>query len=226
MAQIWNLLTSVLHILHPEAFVPQDLDFYVPQSGAHEFKEALHQRGYKEKEDQPKCRFYGDTPVAKVGHLYKVGISGSINLIITCSPNPLSVIVKFHSTLVMNVITSDGVLCLYPLLTLAGQGVMTRNTRGTRSCFLKYIFHGFTLKLQFTQHQCMSTAYCHSTMGSIDNPDVLVVPFTRRGSRESTLDSFSPFHWQVGKVAEDEKAIISLSIADRCTSAEAALVPR
>ncbi|KAF8874507.1 hypothetical protein CPB84DRAFT_1690087 [Gymnopilus junonius] len=123
--------SAALFMFHPDAFIPNDVDFYVSSSGADKFTTALHARGYREKEEQPMQTLYGKTFALRVGHLYKIGVTGMVNLIITCDANPFNTLVQFHTTLVMNAITSDAVISLYPTTTLSGEGVVTVNTEKT-----------------------------------------------------------------------------------------------
>ncbi|PPR03252.1 hypothetical protein CVT26_008081 [Gymnopilus dilepis] len=192
--------SAALFMFHPDAFTPNDIDIYVPQTGANEIQEALRQRGYNEKEGEPTHFIYGQETAIIASRLYKLGVTGTVNLIITHALNPVAAVVQFHSTIVMNIITADGLICLYPVLTLAGRGVITTRSKNTRRCFIKYILRGFSLQSQFPEHNCNLTAYCRDKLRSIEDSDILAISFTARGSRETILSSLAPYEWFIGPI--------------------------
>ncbi|PPQ97804.1 hypothetical protein CVT26_012850 [Gymnopilus dilepis] len=108
--------SAALYVIHPTTFVPNHLDFYVPVDSAFDFEYALHKLGYRKDDDEDNPPHYGNGPILLVLRLRKAGVVPTINLIITSTTNPLKAIVQFHTTLVMNVITSEGIICLYTLL--------------------------------------------------------------------------------------------------------------
>lgn len=194
--------SAALYLFHPTSFTPADIDFYVPHCGVLDFGYALYRRGYEpaQSDSDAKQPCYPSDAVISVMRLYKPGVTHSLNLVVTRDKNPFSAITQFHSTLVMNAITSNGVLSLYPLLTLSGRGVINVNNAATRRCFQKYISRGFELSFyssawsQFSKHDCASSAYCSKARRSINDGDVLTVPFD---PTVAVVNKFSPFSWHL-----------------------------
>ncbi|PPQ97503.1 hypothetical protein CVT26_002792 [Gymnopilus dilepis] len=193
--------SAALYLLHP-VFIPNDLDFYVPLDTAVDFEYALHQRGYNpiHVDREHHESYYTSDAIATVARLQKPGVRRTINLITTRSNNPFTAVAQFHSTLVMNAITSDAVLCFYPLLTLGGRGIINVDTSKTRSCFKKYEDRGFEFTTtdspwaQFADHICSTSAYCMKTVRSIDDSHVLSIPFH---ANSPPISKFAPFSWSL-----------------------------
>jgi hypothetical protein len=67
-------------------------------------------------------RVGGNYCIDKVFTLEHSVLKNKLNLIESASESPLAPIAFFHSTLVMNFISADGVVCGYPLMTLRNIG--------------------------------------------------------------------------------------------------------
>lgn len=195
--------SAALYMFHPKAFIPADIDFYVPRCGALDFEYALYQRGYKpvNRNGEPKEPQYPSDAIFTVLRLYKVGVAQSLNLVITRDHNPFSAVTAFHSTLVMNAITSDAVVSLYPFLTLSGRGLINIDNPATRRCFAKYIERGFQLSVYasawwpFAKHDCATSGYCNGAQRSLEDQDVLSIPFDP--THTVVNQNFTPFSWRL-----------------------------
>ena len=122
----------------------------------------------------------------------------TINLITTRCENPLAAVAYFHSTLVMNAITADGIICLYPLLTINGRGIALVDTPRTRMCFSKYKQRGFRFSRDFDRHICKTTAYCKKSLRSISDDQNLEVSF-EPNVIGTVARKFAPFEWQLDR---------------------------
>ncbi|PPQ65713.1 hypothetical protein CVT26_000331 [Gymnopilus dilepis] len=189
--------SAALYVLHPHSFIPNDLDFYCPESSAPDIQYALFQRGYTDHEDQTRESHYPPPTIIAVHRYRKRGVRRSINLVVTRSENPLTAVVEFHSTLVMNAITADGILCLYPMLTLSGLGVITVDTPAARRCFEKYRDRGFRFSNSFWSHNCGLSVYCRKTWRSIRGNHVLGIPFSDDDTVMTIVRKFAPFRWRL-----------------------------
>ncbi|PPQ65632.1 hypothetical protein CVT26_000574 [Gymnopilus dilepis] len=142
--------SAALFIFHPTTFIPNDIDFYLPIANAIHFEYALFRRGFTEIVDNSSRVPYRGDSIVTVVRLRKPGMSRTINVITTRDLNPLAAVVEFHSTLVMNAVMADGVVSLYPLLTLAGRGITTTNDASSkrRRHFLTQKFGHFLWQLK------------------------------------------------------------------------------
>ncbi|EAU84479.2 hypothetical protein CC1G_01475 [Coprinopsis cinerea okayama7 len=111
---------------------PNDLDFYTVREGLESFCEHLQEQGYKQhlmkEKDYGEMREDGQEGVGLDFLGFRRYVHGGldrvltfrnenakkINVVVSCSASPFVPILYFHSTVVMNVITADGVGCFYP----------------------------------------------------------------------------------------------------------------
>ncbi|PPQ81112.1 hypothetical protein CVT26_011228 [Gymnopilus dilepis] len=193
--------SAALLVFHPGAFTPGDLDFYVPAANAANFKAVLKDRGFFDNCEDNKRPYYPSSNLLTTCRFWKEGLGRSVNLITIRGDNPLVVVVQFHSTLLMNVITGHGVVCLYPLLTLPGRGLIMVDTMKARKCLVKYGRRGFRFQTVFASHQCDYTGYCRNATRSIDDKDVLTVPFEYQPqSANTSIAGLTPFQWRLGPI--------------------------
>lgn len=114
----------------PPPFVPGDIDFYVPSTSCVEFTRFLTTSfAYVQiamgdvKLEELEAAYYASWDAIKGVRWYEHPSGTKINLIETSSPSAMEAIPRFYTTLLMNVITPDGVGCAYPDLTLERVGV-------------------------------------------------------------------------------------------------------
>ncbi|TEB16196.1 hypothetical protein FA13DRAFT_1650826 [Coprinellus micaceus] len=75
------------------------------------------------------ARFRSNSCIQKVYTLVHRESEITINVIQSRSPASAAPLAFFHSTLVMNFVSADGVVCAYPDLTLSSQGMLVTPSR-------------------------------------------------------------------------------------------------
>ncbi|KAJ7705913.1 hypothetical protein B0H16DRAFT_1223987, partial [Mycena metata] len=133
-------------------FHPGDLDIYVPASQDKTALSLAQKRlGYELKSSS--ARTYENNAEIKRVHLLVKG-HNKINIITTKGENAAIAVFRFHSTVVMNILTAWGLYCAYPSLTLKGKGVANlpvmlaeaSYTLRTRECYEKYRNRGVEIE--------------------------------------------------------------------------------
>jgi hypothetical protein len=127
--------SSVLHVMaHEPSWIPKDLDLYVPFGSSEQMSLFLTTEGY----ESETSRFTDWTKYAAGVHSvtkFRRECDGAeIDLVESSFSCVINSIVRFHSTCVMNFITCDRIVSLYPRLTLRNlaviqDGVAWRTTR-------------------------------------------------------------------------------------------------
>lgn len=152
-----------LHYMLPASartWTPSDMDLYTNSDGFSKIKALLIMNGYDLVEEftgAQRPRPYGAPPVTyEIGwgikHIVKMRKGGhSVDIIISRTASPLLPIFYFHSTAVMNFISSFGFFSAYPKLTSALISIVNpvtfpgRNpTPRIHTCLNKYTDRGFT----------------------------------------------------------------------------------
>ena len=119
--------STALAVLLGGEFVPQDLDIYVNTKGFTAMLAFLKNHGYQVAIQRPHYahrKRYADSK--NILTLERDGEGQKIDLIETTEVHVLTTITRFHSTMVMNYITSYGIVCLYPEWTMQRNGLVTR----------------------------------------------------------------------------------------------------
>ncbi|KAJ7764354.1 hypothetical protein B0H16DRAFT_1239364, partial [Mycena metata] len=133
-------------------FSPGDLDIYIPASQDQTALGMAQKRlGFDLRRSS--ARTYDNNLEIKRVHVLVKGTK-KLNLITTKGENAISAIFQFHSTIVMNALTSGGLYCAYPSLTLRHKGVAnltsllrdTSYSTRTRSCYDKYRSRGVEIE--------------------------------------------------------------------------------
>ena len=173
--------STALLLLHPGRFLPNDVDFYVMQSGYHILMAYLQDCGY---EIDLYHDSYYPTSLRQIRAIQVFRSNSSsqhINVIICEGPHVLSTISRFHSTLVMNYVSHYGVICLYPLWTMMNMGFIV--TRGSDQSLaiephlLKYIRRGFKLSRTLGLGQRATSTHSENAIRNLHDGDVLFIPF-------------------------------------------------
>ncbi|KAG6907171.1 hypothetical protein DXG01_010257 [Tephrocybe rancida] len=171
--------STVLAILNPWTFKPGDLDVYVPRSAGTEVRVRFQTTYAVQIVPQVNDRFplYGDlADIHDVITLRSESIS--INLIVSRTDNPLLPIFNFHSTVVMNFLSSTDLFCAYPDLTFNYLNLVNMNVVGAsggvgdklEESIAKYIRRGYDFNAYltdwpgFNHHACMVHPACPSTL--------------------------------------------------------------
>ena len=119
--------STALAVLLGGEFVPQDLDIYVDAKGFNAMLVFLMNHRYQVVVPQPHYAHKKKYPDSKIVlTLKRDGEGEKIDLIGTTEVHVLTTITQFHSTAVMNYITSYGIVCLYPEWTMRRNGLVTR----------------------------------------------------------------------------------------------------
>ncbi|KAF9549487.1 hypothetical protein CPC08DRAFT_729341 [Agrocybe pediades] len=197
-----------LAAIHPNTFSPHDIDFYVSERNEAMLVACLQVFGYHEiptpvpdyLPPKPSIIMHVSTYAR---HVVPDATPTTINIICRNSRfHCLNSITGFHSTLVMNMITWYGIVCLYPKWTIAKQGLIVIDTPKTRRCFAKYEGRGYT----FLQHDL---DYVRSLpRRSINGNGVLFVPFTLEGVPTVFTPKLGKFRWLLANTAYRSPKIV------------------
>lgn len=186
--------TSVLQLLHgtssiisgsaallallPWSFEPNDLDIFVPNCKS-EFVIQHIQDIFGFRLTHTSLTPYRTNPeIAAIHWFEKDRIK--INVITSTTDNALEPLFHFHSTALMNFISSTGIYCAYPTLTLSYRSLPNANVlvRGQKEgslnkCLDKYRERGFTVfdtlgeMEDMANHICSQHPCCPHTLRSI-----------------------------------------------------------
>ncbi|KAH6873737.1 hypothetical protein BKA70DRAFT_1240994 [Coprinopsis sp. MPI-PUGE-AT-0042] len=182
-------------------FMPGDIDIYCPRGCSEGILLFLKENGYEEEINyKPGDSLNATTIVTEGGiegdnhydsadtgieeiHLLIHPDTGmKINIITSCMCSALIPILLFHSTLLMNWISQDGIICLYPELTMVKRGLQNEFPARdkTRKALLKYRERGFQILSEW--HDLDESETSLSAIGwghvrTMGDPDVLFVPF-------------------------------------------------
>ncbi|KAF6750462.1 hypothetical protein DFP72DRAFT_1072185 [Ephemerocybe angulata] len=116
--------SAALSMIHPNTLVPCNLDFYCPLGNAGLVLDFFKARGYHD------LSFGGRDPVSPGMGVKRVYTLGSletlqgVNVVESLSLSPLVPILYSPTTLVMNYVSSEAVVCCYPALTTAKKGIL------------------------------------------------------------------------------------------------------
>lgn len=119
--------SAALEMALPGSAPPNDLDFYCPRGQLTSVLTFFvhHQEYVDVTEGTGECDPYGDLWVGiKAVHRmqHTSHPSRTINVIESTTPSPIVPVLFFHSTVVMNFVSSDGLMMLYPTLTSKKRG--------------------------------------------------------------------------------------------------------
>lgn len=225
--------SAALAIITPRLFIPHDLDIYVPEGSLepiHRFltESASYQLVYHTSRDPPQYTEYhveqeAGKPLYKTAILRCVltvpspgivciafylhrAMRRVINVIESSSTSSVTPIFHFHSTLVMNFITSNCVVSTYPLMTDLLCGLLNShrycNTSSVRDGLLKYERRGFAFLHSGEQwkrnHSCSVSGYCGESVRYVGDSTTLVYRFDHmlEGAVNNVVDGV--LFWRLG----------------------------
>lgn len=180
--------SCALLVVLPWVFTPNDMDLYVPNIHAARLLHLLSTRfGYALNEGATE---YPGT--VGMSALYNLSNGRrSMQVISVTAQNPLKSLYKFHSTIVMNFISSRGIYSAYPRLTSEMRGL--KNTYAiaysaqppqlVNACFDKYANRGIDLAPtlarwpEYDGHVCGISGSCPHTDRRLGDKHELFVPF-------------------------------------------------
>lgn len=174
--------------IFPGVFEPNDLDFYVPASNLDILLSYIQQNGYTLAASPAEYRYM--SPSVLGVHRLVCGAL-AIDVVSMQGPDPLKAVVEFHSTLLMNAISSSGLVCLYASLTLRNVGIINYGLPSIPGVngvahFDKYRLRGFSLEESLEDlddslvedgHRCRVNPSCPSTIRTIHDAGVLFIAF-------------------------------------------------
>ncbi|KAJ7081089.1 hypothetical protein C8R43DRAFT_909870, partial [Mycena crocata] len=167
------------------SFLPTDVDIYVPESQEATMHDVvLNRLGFSRSRDAI-VRYPEYMGIRKIQWFTK-GAS-KINLMIVAGENPLLSIIKFHSTIVMNIVTFRGFLILFPDMSADGLSLANsqqlldyRHFKRTMECINRYRERGIVfatnvgthrLKIsdfaKFKNHKCGVDPNCPQTLRTL-----------------------------------------------------------
>ncbi|KDR75360.1 hypothetical protein GALMADRAFT_211577 [Galerina marginata CBS 339.88] len=195
------------------AFRPQDIDFYVPldmKTRAESF--FLTSTAYRPIIN--KKRYYNKY-IAEV--IFMRHGNKTINIIVSSGANSLNPIFHFHSTAVMNFISSTGVFSAYPSLTFVHRNLVNpeylKNNRVIQPveyCMTKYRERGFENGQNLSQwddictHKCGEDMFCPRTTRTVSDSGSFKFkfssqPWIQSGQPDSDVYShWGPTVWRLG----------------------------
>ena len=166
--------------LHPNTFIPNDIDFYVSSDSGQRFVDYINILGFSE--IPPLLSRYTNESVGKSLKFRHISISHNVNIIFSSTSCALQPLVEFHSTLIMNFIAWYGIVCLYPAMTMKKMAFANVVDSDSWRPFEKYRTRGFEIKQDFLQiqreaHYCGSHPHCPRTVRYLHDGHALVHHF-------------------------------------------------
>ncbi|KAI5996714.1 hypothetical protein EDD15DRAFT_2113722, partial [Pisolithus albus] len=112
--------SCALHLLLPKVqncWKPQDLDLYISRTSIHRLLHNLQTHHYDV--TAVKRDLFDPYPNSHIHSIITLHHNSTkIDVIISKTPSPISPIFQFHSTALINFVTSSSIFCAYPQLTL------------------------------------------------------------------------------------------------------------
>ncbi|KAJ7474498.1 hypothetical protein B0H11DRAFT_2236183 [Mycena galericulata] len=195
-------------------FTPNDVDMYVPEAEETAMLKALEdEQGFYR--DATVNMRYPDHLGFSTIHWYQKG-DYKINVIVVIGDNALVVLLKFHSTIVMNFVSFHGIFCAYPELTEHNMGLASPafwmegpSFRRKKEGIEKYRARGAEMYTKltdisaFASHECGVDANCPSTVRYMHDGKGKFVPLFahRRSTTTSIFDAYdgrSSVVWSLG----------------------------
>ena len=167
---------------HPGAFEAGDLDLYVPLDSRGAVIAYFERAGFSITESTPDYAYLSPT-IRGLDRLTSTRPTSAIDIVYTSGASPLKAIAEFHSTLLMNAITSSTAISFYPDLTLRRIGLTNYGLPSVGpAVFEKYRHRGFRIEGcldlfdELEDHMCTVDRSCPSTTRSIHDHGVLSIP--------------------------------------------------
>ncbi|KAJ7195569.1 hypothetical protein C8J57DRAFT_1634023 [Mycena rebaudengoi] len=163
-------------------FVPADLDIYVPASQEETLLLLLEDHfGFKDLASYPATDYENNCEVDTARRLHSSEQVRTINVMTCAGESAIQPIFNFHSTLVMNFISSQGLYCAYPLLTTSRAAIPATANGGARpsasavaKCLEKYLRRGFSFGSSLDEciddlpaHTCYEDSSCPRTIRTL-----------------------------------------------------------
>ncbi|RXW15706.1 hypothetical protein EST38_g10150 [Candolleomyces aberdarensis] len=190
--------SAVLALLEPECVTPNDLDAYVPLGALEDVHTFLSQHTFYVKFNNLRVGLpdaavgyisdsSADTGINDVIYYRHSKTNAVLNIIETAQAVPTTAIFKFHSTFVMNYLTSNALVCAYPKMTADHVGLVNTPspnlTFRTVRCLVKYGVRGFnaldrSYDWKNQVHNCHSFPYCGRCRRVVGDRFTLCIAFS------------------------------------------------
>ncbi|KAF9549162.1 hypothetical protein CPC08DRAFT_648284 [Agrocybe pediades] len=157
-------------------YSPGDIDFYIPATSRSIFLRFFAMYTPYVVVSSRNTRYYSDA-ISEV--LLLVSGKSYINIIVSSNDNAIFPIFYFHSTCVMNFLSSAGIFCAYPELTFNLRNLpnslhtqTANHARRFQACMKKYWARGFSTAKEvskwkeFAHHTCYQNFNCPMTIRS------------------------------------------------------------
>lgn len=119
--------SAALRVAFPDNWEAGDLDFYCPATEFADFCRDLRRFGYVSTRPVVKTPYWKcSAGIRRIAYLANSVTGTTVNVIESTTESPLTPIFFFHSTVVMNVVSADGVTSFYPSLTNDKKGELIR----------------------------------------------------------------------------------------------------
>ena len=162
-------------------FVPQDLDIYVTSDKIATILVFLNEQGYNIHLPPPSST-RKQYPTSTIVLTLKNRTGEKIDLIATTEPHVVHAITKFHSTCVMNYISYNGIVCLYPEWTMRNKGFVRAGVVDQQSID-KYRGRGFAMVYTSeelpgyeAEHKCGTHPCCPKARRELHDYATLFIP--------------------------------------------------
>jgi len=175
--------STALALVHPNQFLPNDIDFYVLPPGFSAILKYIEDHGYKiEPYDRSTANYFHQNII--IVKLIHPTSRRSVNVMTSIDDHVVKPITRFHSTLVMNYLSWFGLVVLYPEWTLDKRSLIVANAHTSVECIMKYVDRGYTLYRNLFDitspspaHICEVDAYCPLSERSLHDGHCAVESF-------------------------------------------------
>ncbi|KAJ6630437.1 hypothetical protein B0H10DRAFT_1687997, partial [Mycena sp. CBHHK59/15] len=180
-----------LAVLTGGSFIPKDLDIYVPASQEETLLELIKMHFQCNTVASLHGENYTDNNAVATIRWLSAGEGGHRINIMTCTAeSAILPIFYFHSSLVMNFISSVGLYCAFPELTINKTAIPAAaffekdfNKNQMIGCFNKYTLRGFNFNLSAnnnrsgSEHACFADSSCPRTLRTLYDGKGLFIPY-------------------------------------------------
>ncbi|KAH6888305.1 hypothetical protein BKA70DRAFT_1121506 [Coprinopsis sp. MPI-PUGE-AT-0042] len=158
--------SAALFVAVPCTFKIKDVDIYTPFSKSSNVITFLNRQGFHRLDNSTEVEEYSRSGAIAEVVMLENSSDQRINVCRSANESSVTPILLFHSTVVMNWISFDGVTCLYPALTMKHEGfvnlIPSATTEKGTAAIQKYTERGFKLHHYCTQIDHHSYVTCHT----------------------------------------------------------------
>ena len=180
------------------SWAPGDMDIYCSFIHTNAMQEFLKTEGYILRLPHNPAAYYRSQFVITI-HRYQRPSGPSIDLITVSAPYPITAILSFWGTHLMNWIAADEVVCAYPTLTLSNIGCLSldlddhKDVEGLVDKYLKRGFHISPLPLQLPS---MANHFCSHVLRTTE--DAACMSISIASNQASNIMGGDVISWVLG----------------------------